>query len=1125
MKHDNPDGAERFRASARTAWDEYLKPVKLHGRCEPAPEAWFLGAKGENKDLLLELVHLAIDSHCDARNDFHPDDPSYLTDKERASPQYRNATAAMRREAGALFELLQKSAPVYSLRHQGHMLWDQALPATVGYFGAMLYNQNNVAAEASPVTTVLEIQVGNDLCRMLGLSESQQPGQEPITPWGHITCDGSVANIESLWAARNAKFFAVALRAALREDTRLAAARHVQVKLLNGEHAQLVDLSTWTLLNLALDEVVALPRALERYGIEPAILTEAMRAFSLQSVGMVEFTSRFLDDVPEGPIAIVPATRHYSWPKGAALLGLGQKNIRTVRVDDQARMDIDDLRAILERCFESHVPVISVVAVIGSTEESAVDPLEQILELRETYRKKGLDFAIHCDAAWGGYFNSMLIDDDDGPVPVDAVPDFPMSEYVQRQYRALRRADSITVDPHKAGYIPYAAGALCYRNSATRDLVSLRSPVVFHSQSEPTVGVYGIEGSKPGAAAAAVYLAHKVIRPTKSGYGRLLGQCIWTSKRLYSRLVTLDDARFKLVPFQMLPAEKRNASQREIAEELDFIREHFVGGSANDVLALLHASPQARKVFEDLGSDQVILAFALNFYVSPGVLNTDVQALNAFNNKIFELCSVTRPPRDLNELNEVGLILTSSAFDPFDYGHRLVARFGHRLGISDTGDSPVAFLISTSMNPWTSDPDAGNFLEVFVEELSKAAHRALDELGLPAIQNGAMPQASPVATPQKKKDTMTQYDSPQHTPQQARPSGRTDCGCGCSNCNCGATAHTESHEQVRAAGAPIQVPGLAGHRAEPWASRSADQRTRANGNGNATHNGHERAARGRENNGGGGMPHAGHAGSEHQAGSGETDHTGHGVGTRHAWVMLGHETLFICHLPMFHHAEHAYQCVLRVSLSDKALQAYRTLRRQYPRSTFFIANVEGDPMTLPELKIGKRKSFVAEVFRDIPEISAPEYKTWPWEGQQVAIQDFAVTVEQVVLYRHYDANAQPNRTLGYYLFGAGEEAHMTNQQFRAPGFDHVVSLTHAPGWLPEEELAAGVQVSVPGLAKDYYCECESPLARGQHRVQYFGSGPEQPISVETEHWFSTKIINETNPCLPHQGMRVSEYRE
>ena len=44
-----------------------------------------------------------------------------------------------------------------------------------------------------------------------------------------------------------------------------------------------------------------------------------------------------------------------------------------------------------------------------------------------------------------------------------------------------------------------------------RDLISLKAPVIFHGEMEPTVGIYGVEGSKPGAAAAAVWLSQKVI--------------------------------------------------------------------------------------------------------------------------------------------------------------------------------------------------------------------------------------------------------------------------------------------------------------------------------------------------------------------------------------------------------------------------------------------------------------------------------------------------------------------------------------------------------------------------------------------------------------------------------------
>ena len=67
-------------------------------------------------------------------------------------------------------------------------------------------------------------------------------------------------------------------------------------------------------------------------------------------------------------------------------------------------MDLEDLRKKLQDCLNNRVPVIAVVAVIGSAEESAVDPLDEILKLRKEFRGQGLDFAIHCDAASGRVF-------------------------------------------------------------------------------------------------------------------------------------------------------------------------------------------------------------------------------------------------------------------------------------------------------------------------------------------------------------------------------------------------------------------------------------------------------------------------------------------------------------------------------------------------------------------------------------------------------------------------------------------------------------------------------------------------------------------------------------------------
>jgi len=80
--------------------------------------------------------------------------------------------------------------------------------------------------------------------------------------------------------------------------------------------------------------------------------------------------------------------------------------LQPISVDQDARMIVSgakreqtDLRNILQRALHEKCPVTMVVAVIGSTNESSVEPLSEILALREELRAKGLEFVVHCDAA------------------------------------------------------------------------------------------------------------------------------------------------------------------------------------------------------------------------------------------------------------------------------------------------------------------------------------------------------------------------------------------------------------------------------------------------------------------------------------------------------------------------------------------------------------------------------------------------------------------------------------------------------------------------------------------------------------------------------------------------------
>ncbi|WP_107498120.1 pyridoxal-dependent decarboxylase [Thalassobius sp. I31.1] len=693
---------------------------------------WFLGPVAENQDVLERAVVRAVGAHCDARREYGAqfDDPPYVTPEIKASREYRETLDTLDHKLDDLLGALHGSIPLSSYRNQSHMYWDITMPGAIGYFAAMLYNQNNVAAEASPVTTLLEIEVGKDLARMLGYTVPDDETKGGITPWAHITCDGSVANGESMWAARNLKYMPITLAEAIRNEPDMAAGKDVTVTLADGRVAKLLDLSCWELLNVAVDDVIALsPRLQSDFGVTQAAIKAALDTYSVQNLGLAEYQQRFIaKDVQNLPIVLAPSTAHYSWPKSAALIGLGANQLHRVHVDLDGRMRMDHLREMLQECLDNKRPVLEVVAVIGSTEESAVDPLADIVELRDEFRSKGLEFCLHVDGAWGGYFASMLRDskepvDPDQADALEQTPAMIMSDYVLRQYRAFGHADTQTVDPHKAGFVPYPAGALCYRNGAMRDMITFTAPVVYHGGVDPTVGVYGIEGSKPGAAAAGVYLSHEMIRPDKSGYGKLLGKCIFNSKRLYSELVSLDgtDDFIKVVPFQRLPAEKSAESPQAVAEQIAYIRDNFVPRQNNELLDILVEDPKANALFKELGSDQNIVTYAVNFRTSEG-WNRDPALMNELNTAIFNHLSISTFNGGTVPKNP--MFVTSSAFDVPSYGQEFVDAFGTRAGLDPTDGTSLSFLISTTQDPWVSATAEGNYLPEVVRAFQKVAREA-----------------------------------------------------------------------------------------------------------------------------------------------------------------------------------------------------------------------------------------------------------------------------------------------------------------------------------------------------------------------------------------------------------------
>ncbi|HSG48993.1 MAG TPA: hypothetical protein VLA43_14325, partial [Longimicrobiales bacterium] len=117
------------------------------------------------------------------------------------------------------------------------------------------------------------------------------------------------------------------------------------------------------------------------------------------------------------------------------------------------------------------------------------------------------------------------------------------SDTVYEAFAALPEADSITVDPHKLGYIPYAAGAFIARNREVVDFITQEAAYVFdlgdqerevpRRQKLRNLGQYILEGSKPGAAAAAVTVTHRVLPLDSTGFGRMLRLTVQACETFY----------------------------------------------------------------------------------------------------------------------------------------------------------------------------------------------------------------------------------------------------------------------------------------------------------------------------------------------------------------------------------------------------------------------------------------------------------------------------------------------------------------------------------------------------------------------------------------------------------------
>ncbi len=156
---------------------------------------------------------------------------------------------------------------------------------------------------------------------------------------------------------------------------------------------------------------------------------------------------------------------HSSIEKAAIVVGIGQEGVRKISVDDDYRMRADALQKAIEQDLAAGVKPFCVVATVGTTSTTSIDPVAEIARVCQKYK-----LWLHVDAAYAG---SAAI-----------LPE--MREVLD----GCDKADSIVVNPHKWLFVPVDCSVLyCRRPEILRRAFSLM-PEYLETSEQDTVTNY-----------------------------------------------------------------------------------------------------------------------------------------------------------------------------------------------------------------------------------------------------------------------------------------------------------------------------------------------------------------------------------------------------------------------------------------------------------------------------------------------------------------------------------------------------------------------------------------------------------------------------------------------------------
>lgn len=459
----------------------------------------FLGPKAENGEWLEKNIVSIFSKWCNWRRFRFPEDGRSISSKDMDLAEFKGYQDKIFELQDSLSKRFEKEVPKYSPRYLGHMVSEISLPALFGHLIALIHNPNNTSKSAARVGSKIEEEAIGDLSKMIGF-ESEGVG--------HFTSGGTIANLEGLWRAR------------FRLDHNLSLGAY----LVDKGSGSVRDLFNWAHINIYTHN-----KLVEKYNIDQ----QDMKKFSLVENGAFEIGSLYsnLFKTPFlGPVVLIPGHKHFSWQKAMSLMGLGKQSLWQIKLSSTGQLCLKDLKLKIEKARIEQRPILAVVSVAGTTELGMVDPVSGVQDILDDLKQReGVHIWHHVDAAYGGIYASMGRGEE--------VLENSLDDDVMNNFNSMKRAESITLDPHKLALVPYACGAIILKNDECNKVTSFLAPYLNESKTDSGKWPVTIEGSRPATGACATWMVSKSLGLNKAGMGKILSLGIAAKFSLEDKLM------------------------------------------------------------------------------------------------------------------------------------------------------------------------------------------------------------------------------------------------------------------------------------------------------------------------------------------------------------------------------------------------------------------------------------------------------------------------------------------------------------------------------------------------------------------------------------------------------------